>query len=770
MKKLIGLIGALIICMNISAQVTLEGDVEYGRLEDMTYHPNIQNRVYAVTLNSHIVVSNDNGVTWDFFFSFPDEGARIQQLDLMGSTGLSFFVSQSTPSNNTLYIIDIDTAEIIKEFPAPVTAVADSEWIKDYDIYEANPNVAILNEGYKIGTDSNYIVYYTVNGGATWSAVYIGDNNTNDKVSVNNVAIHPNNSSNIFISRGAGPTDVDGGLLVSLDGGTSFVETLTGIELNAFKFDPNNASVMYLGTGWSGDSNIYKSIDSGSTWNVMDEIPWDNSGPINQVNYIEINPSNSNDILVLGGDEVAISIDGGESWNNYVYDIDNDLYIYGMKASYNPFNTDEVLVAVDRYPVKSTDGGVTFVKMDNPFFFSEFVDYNPSGNGHLYYGANSGIVHYDFDSGVHTMSQETPLGTFNITPKNYFPDRYVAGRSYYRLGQGILANVLVLGNHGASITGLLIGNITSQIVDVETDPNNTNEVWMSFHDGVTRSFDVTQNSSFNEITLPIVNNPPPAPQILHFTTFFNPADSNHVLIGQGGRVFESFDKGVNWTLKSNGIDAYLDVALDVVYDIEQNPNNANELIASTSQGIFKTIDFGENWSRVYEGEYLRKIEYSTENDGVIIASVYSSLTTSAHLVYSIDNGENWIEVLRPLLEYVGSGSMDFQFESGLIHTYIATFDSGVIKYTIDIEALSIPDISLGNTFNFYPNPVKESVNFKTNNQTVFNTVTIFDINGKRVFETEFANQINLSSLQAGIYLMRLKDNEGNFYVKKVIKK
>lgn len=66
-------------------------------------------------------------------------------------------------------------------------------------------------------------------------------------MSVNNVAIHPNNSSNIFISRGAGPTDVDGGLLVSLDGGTSFVETLTGIELNAFKFDPNNASVMYLG-------------------------------------------------------------------------------------------------------------------------------------------------------------------------------------------------------------------------------------------------------------------------------------------------------------------------------------------------------------------------------------------------------------------------------------------------------------------------------------------------------------------------------------------
>ena len=769
MKKLIGLIAALIVCMNISAQATLEGDVEYGRLEDMTYHPSIENKVFAITLRSHVVVSNDNGVTWDFFYSFPNENARIQQLDFYGSNTLSFFTTWLAPQDNTLYLLDATTAEVIKQYQPPVTAIADSEWINTYDIYDANSDVVILNESYRIGTDTNYIVYYTTNGGISWDQVYIGNATNNDKVSVNEVAVNPGNPNFIYISRGAGPTNVDGGVLISTDGGANFTEKLAGIELNPFKFNPNDPSIVYLGTGWSGDSNVYKSIDSGDTW-VAEEIVWDNSGPLNQVNYIEINPSNTDEMIVLGGDEIAITSNGGDSWDNYIYDIDNDPYIYGMKASYNPYNTDEILLAVDKYPIRSTDGGVTFTKMDNPFFHSEFVTYNPTGDGHLYYGVNSGIVHLDMATGVHTMNHETPLGSFTINPKNYYPDKLVAGRVYFRQASGIVANLLLLENHGANIVGLLQSNLYANVVDVETNPVNNNMVWISFDDGTSRIFDTSLNGVFSDITLPVTNLPPPEPQILHFTTFINPTDTNHVLIGQGGRVFESLDGGANWTLKSNGIDTYLDAALDIVYDLEQNPNNANEFMASTSQGIFKTVDFGANWTKVYDGEYLRKIEYSTADANVVIASVYSSNTTNAHLVYSYDNGSNWDEVTPELLEYVGSGNMSYGFESGFIHAYIATYDCGVIKYTLDIDALSMPEIIDNNDFSFYPNPTNDSVNFKISNSTLFNTVTIFDINGKRVFETEFVNQINLSSLQAGIYLMRLKDNEGDFYVKKVIKK
>lgn len=765
MKKITYLISiALLVCININAQITLEGDEEFGRLIDLTYHPTIENRVFAVTLRSHIVVSNDNGGTWDFFYSFPNEGARIQQLELYGDDSLSFFVTQVLPENN-VYILDIDTAVITNQYSGPFTANADREWIKSYDISESNPDVIIINEGYKIGLATHYIVYYSTNGGVNWQAVYDAD--FNNLVSVNDVAIHPSNPDNIYISRGAGPTAVDGGLLVSDDAGSTFTEKLAGIEFNAFKFDSSNN--VYLGTGWSGDTNLYKSVDSGENWSIV-PISWDNSGPINQVNYIEISPIDNNDIIVLAGDETAISSDGGSNWTNTVYNIDVDPYIYGLKASYNPFNNEELLIAVDKYPVRSLDGGATLTKIDNPFFFSEFVSYDHSGGGHLYYGALEGIVHKDMSTGIHTINQETPLGTFTVNPKDFYPDQYVTGRSYFRQASGVIANLLVLENHGANIVQLLYGSFTTNIVDIETDPNDTDFIWVSFHDGTTKLFNTSLSESYTDITLPVLQDPTPgAPPVIHFTTFVNPTDSNHILIGQGGRVYESLDLGVNWVEKSNGIDVYLDADLDIVYDIEQNPNNANELVASTSQGIFKTTDFGDNWSRVYVGTYLRKIDYSTTDAGVIIASVYSSQTTEAHLVYSLDNGTTWTEILPSILEYVGSGSMSYQFENGLAHVYISTYDCGVVKYTLDIESLSTPDFVSNQILNIFPNPTTESINITTGNGLTFETIEMFNISGQKVMDIGFSNKINISSLSAGIYILRLKDSEGNYNIKKIIK-
>ncbi|MEH6538025.1 MAG: T9SS type A sorting domain-containing protein [Psychroserpens sp.] len=765
MKKISYLIIiALLISININAQIALEGDDEFGRLLDLTYHPSIENRVFAVTLRSHIVVSNDNGATWDFFYSFPNEGARIQQLDMYGSDSLSFFVTQVLPENN-VYILDINTAAITRQYTGPATMNATREWIKDYNISEANSDVIIINEGYKIGLANHYIVYYSTNGGGNWQVVYDGD--INDSVSVNDVAIHPGNPDNIFISRGAGPTSVDGGLLVSSDSGSTFTEKLAGIELNAFKFDSSNN--LYLGTGWSGDTNLYKSIDSGENWSIV-PITWDNSGPLNQVNYITINPTNTDYMIVLSGDETAVSTDGGSNWTNTVYDIDVDPYIYGLKASYNPFNDGEVMIAVDKYPVKSLDGGATLTKIDNPFFFSNFASYNPNNGGHLYYGALEGIVHKDMSTGIHTINQETPLGTFTVNPKSYYPDQYITGRTYFRQGSGVIANLLVLENHGANIVQLLLGGFTSNIVDIETDPNGTDYIWVSFDDGTTKLFNTSLTESFTDIALPIPLDPTPgAPQALHFTTFINPANSNHALIGQAGRIYESLDQGGVWTEKSNGIDAYLDADLDIVYDIEQNPNNANELVASTSQGIFKTTDFGENWVRVFVGSYLRKIDYSTTDANVIIASVYSSQTTEAHLVYSLDNGLNWNTIPPSILEHVGSGSMAYQYENGFAHIYISTYDSGVVKYTLDIASLSTPNFVSNQTLNIFPNPTTESINIITANELTFETIEMFNISGQKVMDIMFSNKINISSLSAGIYLMRLKDNEGNYFIKKIIK-
>ncbi|OUR94625.1 hypothetical protein A9Q87_03040 [Flavobacteriales bacterium 34_180_T64] len=769
MKKITYLIVAvLFVCTNSNAQITLEGDDDFGRLEDLTYHPMIQNRLFAVTLKSHIVVSNDNGITWDFFYSFPDENARIQQLDLLGNDSLSFFVTQVFPENN-VYVLDINTATITKEYLGPVTSNATREWVKNYDIYEADSDVIIINEAYNIGGSVHYIVYYSTDGGGVWQAVYNGD--LNNSISVNNVAINPDNPDNFYISRGAGPTEEDGGVLVSFDSGVNFVEGLVDIELNAFKFHPSNSNIMYLGTGWGGNSNVYKSVDGGVNW-TAEPITWDNSGPLKQVNYIAINPTNSDYMIVLGGDETAITSDGGVSWTTNVYDIDllSDLYVYGMKASYNPFNAEEVKIATDRYPVNSIDGGATLIQMENPFFLSEFVSYDHSDGGHLYYGLLQGIVHKDMTTGIHTVNQETPLGTFTINPKTFFPDQYVTGRSYMRRASGTTANLLLLENHGANLTGALFVNFTSNLIDVETDPNDTDDIWVSFDDGTTRLFNTSINTSYVDIALPVANPDPTSSLILHFTTYINPENSNHVMIGQGGRIYESLDRGSTWVEKSAGIDLFLNADLDIVYDIEQNPFSPDEFVASTSQGIFESIDFGDNWTKVYEGEYLRKIGYSTTDSDTIIASVYSSQTTESHLVYSIDNGSTWTVIPPSVLEYVGSGSMTYQFESGFVHVYVSTYDSGVVKYSIDLNNLSVSDYTLEQNMLIFPNPASSSFSVVLNEMTGLESIIIFDVTGKKVLETQSQENINIQNLSQGVYIVRMKDANGTIYIKRLVKK
>lgn len=772
MKKIkLSLLLMIIFISSVSAQMNLEGVADYGRLLDLSYHPTVQNKIYAVTLKSHIVTSNDNGDTWEFFYSFPDSDARIIQFEVLDNSTLSFAITNTgNPLNNTLYFMDIDTAVITKQFTPPVTPNANYEWTKSYDVYEADTDVVILNNSFKVGQLSTDIVYYTTDGGSTWANIYVEDMATNFEIAVNEVAIHPSNPSHIYIARSVGPTDNDGGLLISTDGGNTYIEKLAGFELNAMTFSPTNSDIMYLGSGWGGPTTLYKSLNAGEDWSIV-PITWDETGVLRQVNYIEINPYDNDDILILAGDEMSISTDGGLNWANYAYDIDatSTLYVYGVKASYNPYNSDQVLISTDRYPTISNNDGATLEKLFTPFYNSNFIAYNPIGDGHLYYGVQSGIIHRNMTTDVTQDNQIVDLGTYSVNSKNYFPDEYVEGRVFFRLGSGVSGSLYRVENHGEAISGILRSNFGGNIIDVETNPSNTDEVWISFNSTETFVFNAAENLSSTPIVLPVVNLPSPAPQIYHFSTWIDPLDGNHVWIGQGGRIYESFDKGVTWAALGSGFDLFLDADWDIIYDIQQSPFNANEFVASTSQGIFKSSNSGAMWTKVADGTYIRKIDYSNVDPNVIIASVYSSLSTNAHLMYSTDNGTTWTIIPNSTLEYVASNSMAYSFESGLINVYIATSDCGPATYTIDVSTLSSgEDLVLDNGLHIYPNPANNFVKIKIKEGQTIDNVAIFNLNGQRVLSTSYVEELNVSSLQSGIYLLRAGDSNGNYYIKKLV--
>jgi hypothetical protein len=88
---------------------------------------------------------------------------------------------------------------------------------------------------------------------------------------------------------------------------------------------------------------------------------------------IRFSPISPGKIIVLEENEIARSEDNGQTWQHDVYPPygdDVNTYYYGIKASYNPFKDDELLISSNYFPFSSTDGGATLAKVSNPFFSS----------------------------------------------------------------------------------------------------------------------------------------------------------------------------------------------------------------------------------------------------------------------------------------------------------------------------------------------------------------------------------------------------------------
>lgn len=74
-------------------------------------------------------------------------------------------------------------------------------------------------------------------------------------------------------------------------------------------------------------------------------------------------------------------------------------------------------------------------------------------------------------------------------------------------------------------------------------------------------------------------------------------------------------------------------------------------------------------------------------------------------------------------------------------------------------------------FKAYPNPVKDYLNFQLSEEIANETpiyIEIYQLNGAKVFFSEFNSSINLSHLQNGIYILRLKSKKNIFTTKKII--
>ena len=773
MKKTVFTLFLILFAQLYFSQMSFSGNPDYGMLRNFAYDKTTPNKIYASSfIGSHILVSTDNGLTWNVLFTLPNPewAPAIQEMRLTNNgTALSFieFFGGGSPMNK-IAVYDLQTKSIIKEIFVPENEEVFA--IKNYSLIDNGTmtSASIITSG------TQDKVFTTNDGGSNWNKVY--DATDHESVLLNDAMMDPKDSQILYIARNGGAGDEDGGLFKSTDGGVTWTETLNGLILQSIDIDPNNSNVIYVGTGvlWTYQDQheaVYKSVDGGNTWTEQ-QITWSSSDQgLKNVPKIHINLNDSNHVVVLADDRVAVTTNGGNTWTTTEHDglTDGHSYFYGIGADFNPFNTNEVLIANNRYPKISTDHGITLSTLKSPFFegMGNLNIFNDNGTDKLMYGVQYGYTIKNLET-----NEESPV---NVYPLNETPmggriglvhaDQDYPGRIFTFDSSFMGSTINVSNDYGATTTPVYTTYDTG-FTAAETDSANPNIAWLATFNGVNASLIKANFSNPEDVQLDFINLPYSDDYIYGIKS--SKSNPNEVLVTVGNKIYKTTNGGTDWTEISNGLE---DLTLpNIVLGLTQNPLNQNQYTIAASNGIYTSLDGGNNWTKIYTG-MVHKVEHSTKQNGQIVAVGYTYLDTMPKVIYSSDNGTTWTE--KASTNYfntvVIAGAVRF-VDTTNVEVYMTSMSLGILKDNITLEILGNSDLgNLKSGISVYPNPTQDIINIKLDKSVSKFKASLYNAAGQAILTTENRSSINISNLNKGVYFLKIEPENGKPVTKKIIK-
>lgn len=767
MKKITFILLLFVTTFQVSfGQVEFAGSAEYGILKNFVYDATVPNRLYSSTVGKHIMVSNDNGNNWEILYDVsiaPYVLPQVKQLRLTNSsTALSFqvYYANGSPLNN-ITVLDLSTLTILKQYLMPELELYPN--FNNYSIHDDGTfNTVFVSTN---GTTDK--AYYTTDGGANWTKVF--DAVDFESVIINDATMDPNNPQKLFIARNGGPGDVDGSLMVSEDAGQTWSLTLDGLILQSVAINPSNSNEVYVGTGvlWTYPAQnhaLYHSVDGGATWEEETDIIWTVDGYDN-VFFIAINPYNTSHVVVLGDDQIAVSMDSGTTWATSHYS--GPEYFIGDGVAFNPMNTNEVFVSNNHYGYKSTDGGVTLTKVNNPYHevMGNMTVFNDGTDEHLLFGARFGYVDRNLTTQVENPIDVMPIDMFPFSGQIYQmrTDGDYAGRTYSYNG-GFMGNNLEVSDDYGLTKNFIYSSFDTKFTAVDTDPANDRIAWIATFNGVNGTLVKVDFTDFNNplteyITLPVDYD-------YIFGLHISSNNSNEVLITVGNELYKTTDGGTLWTAITTGLEEL--VLPNITTSLVQNPLNSNQLTMSASNGIYTSIDGGATWTRIYD-EFISEVKHSTETDGHIVGVGYSIYDILPKVIYSDDGGTTWNthttdQYYNALI--VGSA---ITFTGSSATVYLGTISLGILKDTVDFMSLGIPETAISDTVKVYPNPTNGIINISLSNGNTITKAVLFNVEGQKLLEVANTNRIDISDLSTGVYILKMEDSNRNSISKQIIK-
>ncbi len=143
-----------------------------------------------------------------------------------------------------------------------------------------------------------------------------------------------------------------------------------------------------------------------------------------------------------------------------------------------------------------------------------------------------------------------------------------------------------------------------------------------------------------------------------FETVWHPIDGNKLVASlYYNRIFISEDAGINWTEVSAIGDSDNESA-PFITRVTNSISNPDLLLVGGQSGIWKSNDFGKNWSKTSvpgaswsAGKGNPQMEVSPVNSRYIWAG--STISSSGTLALSSDGGESFVTVNSPSFNYTG---------------------------------------------------------------------------------------------------------------------
>lgn len=458
---------------------------------------------------------------------------------------------------------------------------------------------------------------------------------------------------------------IGAGVQKSIDGGVTWVATNSGLTISGSRLRlamaPSNSNIMYVLTGSSAGSKLYRSDDGGANWIQKNASACEGQCTYNQT--ISVHPTDP-DTLLIGTIRVARSTNAGvtitplvSTWGNS-QKVHQDTHV--VRYSLNDPN--RFWVGSDGGIWRSDDSAATFRNMNANINITQFYDIavNPNDANIVFGGAqdnsSSGrrthllwdLTYASGDGFMNAFDQNNPNIVFQTSyPNGGFPNivRSMVGGSPGSFS-GMSHSGMASSNAFAWVTPLATaGSQLFAASDVLYRASTTASSWTPISSNLGSSAVVVTPNTLGTLTPTYVGTSngkiwsspdagTPSPVFSDVTGNYpggrvsdvamDPLDPQRVFITRSGfnasRLYRSTTGGSNWTAVGAGLPNV--PATSVAID----PIDSTRIFVATDVGIYQSTDGGDNFTAFSTGLPLGIVVSDLEIDDyphVLTAGTYS---------------------------------------------------------------------------------------------------------------------------------------------------